>query len=568
MTLALRRTLLIVGLLAILGLTTTVQAFSDVPENHPYYPSINYVVEQGFMSGKADRFNPSTPVGRYDFFTAILKNLYPNYKESDTKLLFTDLGIRPPLYLQKAVETGLIENQRSAFYPDLFINRRDALIDIFRVRKINIDQEDSATRFLDVPDGELGQIVNRCVNINLLLPINENFFGFNRPLTRGELAQIIFILDNKDALSDNGMDPTTIDLSEAATNNEELFRLKLWSEVYQIINEEYLHNDKIDRNKLIYESLKGMVSALDDKYSEFWDPTTATEQTASLEGEIEGIGAFIAKTKDDKYLEIVAPIDNSPAAKAGLLPGDIITKVNNEDLEGLSLNDATAKVKGPKGTTVHLTIIRQGAIMQFDIVRDKVRIVDVKWEDKGNGVYYIRITQFTTNTSDAFNSAVTEIKQNGQVHGVVLDLRNNAGGLLDAAETVLSNFIPEQKPLLYVEYNNGEEVIPALKNQALVDIPVIVLVNKGSASASEIVAGALQDYKIAKLLGETTYGKGVVQEIISFIDGSALKITTAAWLTPLKHTIDKTGLTADIQLVDDESTERDEALDKALEILR
>ncbi|MBI5222534.1 MAG: S41 family peptidase, partial [Candidatus Magasanikbacteria bacterium] len=313
----------------------------------------------------------------------------------------------------------------------------------------------------------------------------------------------------------------------------------------------------------------------EDPYSMYFPPKQAEEFAEELSGEFEGIGAEIGIKEDQ--LVIIAPLAGSPAEKAGIKSGDKIYLIDGEETYGLALDKAVSKIRGPKGTAVKLTISHDGfeAVQEVTIVRDKIVVPTVTWEMKDNNIAYLRVSYFNDDTWGQFDKAIKEIKLKSP-KGIVLDLRSNPGGYLDTAISVASEWVKSGN-IVTEKFSAGmENDHAAIGTHRLVGMPTVVLVDEGSASGSEIVAGALQDYGVAKVIGMKTYGKGSVQDFEAFLDGSALKLTVALWYTPKGRQIDKEGITPDVvleKMVESATSTagvieyKDLGLDKAVELL-
>lgn len=317
---------------------------------------------------------------------------------------------------------------------------------------------------------------------------------------------------------------------------------------------------------MVYGAIKGMVSSLGDPYSQFMDPTDTKAFNEDLSGQIQGIGAEISQK--DNQIVIVAPIAGSPAEKAGLKAGDQIMAIDDQVTTNMSLDDAITKIRGAAGTKVKLLINRSGFSQpqEFTITCDVITIKSVQWEMKGN-IGYIQISQFDTDTSDLIKQATTELAAKNP-KGIVLDLRDDPGGYLNAAIDVSSLFMNRGVVVQEKSKDGHVEQLKTTLNSVFANTKVVVLINGGSASASEIVAGALRDARGAELVGENSFGKGSVQEIDNLPDGSALKITVAKWLTPDGSTIDKVGLKPDVGIgltAQDTAAGKDPQLDRALQ---
>ena len=330
-----------------------------------------------------------------------------------------------------------------------------------------------------------------------------------------------------------------------AVPNETYEGLKLFSDVLGIIQQDYA--EKKESKDLIYSAIKGMVKDL-DPHSSFLTPDEYKEMQIDTKGVFGGIGIKIG-LKDDE-LTVIAPIEDTPAYKAGILANDRIVKIGDKPTKGMSLDEAVKLMRGAKGTEVIIHIMREGfdKPKPFTIVRDIIKVQSVKSKTLEEGFGYVRITQFQDNTTVELEKALREIApKEGALKGLVLDLRNNPGGVLQEAVSV-SNVFLKSGLIVYTKGRAGSQdlVFNAEEAGTQPDYPMIVLVNGGSASASEIVAGALQDHKRAIVLGTTTFGKGSVQTIIPLSDGSAVRLTTSKYYTPAGRSIQATGIEPDI----------------------
>jgi len=342
-------------------------------------------------------------------------------------------------------------------------------------------------------------------------------------------------------------------------------------EAWNLIHQNFV-DQPVDDVALMRGAIDGMMQALGDQHSTYMDPEEYKQANEGLEGSYEGIGAYVDTTAD--YLTVTSPITGSPAEEAGLLPGDKIIGIDGEDMTGIDAELARRKVLGPAGTTVVLTIFREGEDAPFDvsIVRARIVIASAEGEMLEGNIAYLQVTTFGPNTMPELSAALQELMpQNPKA--IILDLRNNGGGYLQTSVEVTSQFIAEGV-VLYEQYGDGTrttyEVVPGgMATDS--DIPMIVLINEGSASASEIVAGALQDSGRAKLLGTVSYGKGSVQNWIPLSnENGAVRITIAKWLTPNENTIHEIGLTPDypVELTEeDRKADKDPQLDEAVRLL-
>lgn len=343
----------------------------------------------------------------------------------------------------------------------------------------------------------------------------------------------------------------------------------LFWDVWDTLKREYVDKEKLNEKEMFYGALKGMVESTGDPYTVFMDPKTAQEFAESFTGSFEGIGAEIGIRNE--IVTIISPLAGSPAEKAGLKAGDKIYAINGESTAGFSIEEAVRKIRGPKGTEVTLTISRDGMEKAEDIIikRDVIVIKSVKTELKDNKIFVIEVSSFNDDTRNLFEKAVNEaIKTNPK--GIVLDLRNNPGGYLETAVDIASEWIDKGIVVTEEFSSTNKNEFESRGRARLKDYPTVVLVNQGSASASEIVAGALQDYGKAKIIGMKTFGKGSVQTVDDFKDGSSIKITVAKWLTPQGHYINEQGIKPDIEVdmaEEDYNAGKDPQMEKAIEEL-
>ncbi len=350
-------------------------------------------------------------------------------------------------------------------------------------------------------------------------------------------------------------EPGTIAIGSAAkaAMDDAYRQLNLFGEVFERVRADYV--EKPDDSKLIESAINGMVSGL-DPHSSYMDPKSFRDMQVETTGEFGGLG--IEVTMEDGLIKVVAPIDETPAAKAGILANDLITQLDGEQVQGMTLNQAIEKMRGPVNTKIKLTIMRKGQDkpIEVSLTREVIRVRSVRSQVEGDDVGYIRMTQFTEQTTDGLKKAFTDISakvSNDKLKGYILDLRNNPGGLLDQAISVSSAFI-QRGEIVSTRGRNPEETqrFTAKGGDLSKGKPLIVLINGGSASASEIVAGALQDQKRATILGTRSFGKGSVQTIIPLgSENGALRLTTARYFTPSGRSIQAKGIVPDIEVLQD-----------------
>jgi carboxyl-terminal processing protease len=358
-------------------------------------------------------------------------------------------------------------------------------------------------------------------------------------------------------------------------NQEEAYKYKQvdfenFFKVWNIIKEDYLYKDDITDTQLFYGALAGSVASLNDPYSIFLDPQQAKEFENELEGNFEGIGAEIGLKND--ILTVISALPNTPAMKAGLMPKDQILAIDDFDTSYITLDYAISLIRGKSGTIVKLLIKRENEpeLLELKIERAQIEVESVTWKILNNNIAYIELNNFNQDTSQKFKKAINNILSYNP-KGVILDLRFNPGGYLQTAIDVASYWVEDG---LIVKEDYGDPAkdyeYNAKGKAKLKDLQTVVLINAGSASASEIVAGALQDYHLATLVGETSFGKGTIQDLSELDDGSIIKLTVARWLTPSGRLIEDNGIDPDIEVKltkEDYNNDQDPQLDKAIDII-
>ncbi len=375
------------------------------------------------------------------------------------------------------------------------------------------------------------------------------FFGYSQ---RPEIDKAVSVF-NKETLK-----PADVDFSP------------FWS-AWNKINEKYVAKDQLDSQKMVWGAIQGMVVSLGDPYSSFFPPEESKTFEENISGDFEGVGMEIAVRKG--ILIVVAPIKGTPAYNAGIKAGDKIIKIGDKSTIDMTSDEAAKLIRGPRGTQVVLSILRGDAetSMEFTITREVIEIPAIETETKQGGIFVIKLFNFSANSSSAFRGALRDFIDSGN-NKLILDLRNNPGGYLELAVDNASWFLPVGKVVVREKFSNGEEELHRSRGYDIFgNLPMIILVNEGSASASEIMAGALQEYGIAKLVGQKTFGKGSVQELIPVTPETSLKLTIAKWLTPNGRSISDEGLEPDYKVeLTDEDFEKglDPQMDKAVELLK
>lgn len=362
----------------------------------------------------------------------------------------------------------------------------------------------------------------------------------------------------------------------AVTGKEAQVDVGLMNEVLESIKKSYLKPEDIDSKKMSYGVAEGMVASLGDPYTAFYPPVNNVRSKEDLKGEFGGVGiqlGFVEKT-----LAVMSPIKDSPAMKAGVKAGDLILKIRdekkklNKDTSGISLEDAVDMIRGEKGSTVFLTTYREGSkeTKEIALVRDTINVPSTELEWVGGGkIALIRVNKFGEKTLPEWEEIVSEVQKNGG-KGVVLDLRNNPGGYLERAIDLASEFVPDGV-IVSQRDRQSTQSYKVMRRGNFIGMPVVVLINKGSASAAEILAGALKERLGVKLIGEKSFGKGTVQEVQELSGGAGLHITIAEWLLPSGKNIHHNGLDPDVEVkfvTDEKNSKADNQLDKAVEVLK
>lgn len=565
-------------------------SFSDVRGDHSYAGPIQYLQDYGIVDPTTTKFYPDKQITRGELYELVWKAA--GFKSDNTPIVdtgFTDVPVDSKYapYVKKAVDSGILK-KGGLFNTSERVNRIDALKYIFDVMGIGI------TRVFDKKDVTFKDLKNNSdwaplgkTALEFDIWTDKQRFNPKQKITRGEVAYFILKI-----ASQLGNSTQTIKVTDGITipviaqgstfiSNDEF---RVLDEVWNRVHDKFVFRDKIDDRKLIQGAISGMVDALGDKYSIFQGPSDAKNFTDSLSGEFEGIGISI-DTVDGKIV-IVSPIKGTPANEAGLKSNDIIVEVNKKSTEGLTLSDVANLVKGPAGTSVELLIDRAGVKITFNVTRKKIKLDAVTGEMKGNAGY-ISIRNFTSSSGVDFGNVLKDLLKKNPA-SIIIDLRDNPGGYLDASLLMLDKILSKKTRLAslvfakretaeeYLRDSVGQEgraeldpvkpevIFYSLGNGEIFNLPVKVLINGGSASASEIMTASLKENNKALVIGEKSFGKGTVQEIIDFTDGSFFKQTIGHWQTPKENNLTANPITPDITVVDNSKTTVDEVLDYAL----
>ena len=382
------------------------------------------------------------------------------------------------------------------------------------------------------------------------------------------LVTSTYILNNFDGVNGNS---TLSSLISNSNNDDEL--TKTLKGIEEIIDKYYLKD--VDEQKAIDGAIQGYIEALGDEYTEYIPADEMKEYTQDIMGNFVGIGIYMIQNTEENTIEVLSPIKDSPAEKAGILAGDIIVGVDGVNYTGDEIDTVANNIKGEEGTTVKIEIRRGEETLTFDIERAKVITNPVLSEKLENNIGYLQITSFDEGTAEDFKNKFNSLKDQ-EITSLIIDLRNNGGGIVEEALQIIDYIVPKGQEILITVDKDQKEEIEKSKDDVLIDMPIVVLVNEYSASASEIVAGALKDLNEATLVGKTTYGKGVIQQLLSLSNGAGLKVTVEEYYTPNRTKIDRVGIKPNEEVNLPETVtspltvtrEQDTQLQKAIEILK
>jgi len=563
------RTMLIV-LLSNMLIPLTQADFQDVDPNASYFPAINYYEKMKIVSGQADHlFHPNDPIKRIEFIKILMGKIDETEDLSYISIPYKDLSDTAwySPYIKMALKKGVIRGAEK-FEPTQPISRLEGIRYIYNYYK-NVPLPVTAPTLALYQDSHIAYKTNtefqveKALEDHLFTPVSSNSLGLMQTLTRGTAADLLY--QAKRAYQHTNETVATIDSYLFANVPPELKAIFL--DVYQKLHHDYLYRDMVDDTSLVYAALEGMVQGLKDPYSVFFPPEASQNFLETVQGDLEGIGAYVETVNGQ--ITIVSPLKDSPAEKAGILANDIIISIDGESTENMSLSQAVSKIRGPKGTTVTLEIQRKGfsTPLVIKVVRDAIKMNSVEYKTVGNNIAYFNIIQFIPTTPSEFTKLYQD-NVTSTPRGIIIDLRNNPGGYLDSALYFLGNFLKSNEIGVRIRTPENTQSIPSYGDGKLSTIPMVVLMNKGSASASEIVTAALKDYKRAIVIGEKSYGKGVVQQLFQFNNGSSLKLTVSEWLPPLSDSINKKGIAPDIEVPSDPTNKtNDVPLKKAIEQL-
>lgn len=543
---------------------TSFAAFIDTPKEHPQLKAIEALKKVGIIQGYGDgTFLPDKPITKVAFLKMLFRSAgynppTPGNYTTGYNDVPTDSWFAP--YVKKALELKLISSAK-LFYPEKHVSKLEALRLTFAVKGIPTPYEENVSPedlFLDIDtNSPFAYLAAAAKRNGIVSSTNPKIFGGYSPLTRAQAAELIYqtTFFEEDTRynnheSDNATDsnvPFYINFHEMDETSAQFFQnptfpilLDVWAKVHT----EYYDKEELNTDELMYGAIEGIMNKLEDKYTVFESPAGAEALSNFLNGELDGIGVQIQLI--DKQLVILRTMGGSPAQKAGLLNGDIITHIDQKDIHNLSLEEILTLLRGKEGTLVEISILRKGIPQILNVERQKIIFNSVESKLINNKIGYIYINQFIPNTVEDFERELQKLLV-ASPKGFIIDVRGNPGGYMNGAIDILNHFILKGKNLVSTRTTDGS-TSNFISNGLgeLENYPVMVLVDNQTASAAEILAAALQEHGIAKLVGTKTFGKGSVQKLYSYPDTSLLKISIAHWLTPDGKDIHNQGLTPDI----------------------
>lgn len=563
--------------------TATMAFYDDVGTEQAYYNEMRFLHDLGKLPNEPDNlFHPDDLINKAELYKLILV-FAGSEAAMEISLPYTDIPADSPYagYIQKAIDLKILKpyELNPEFNSDLSIAKNNALSTMFSALGIGtsyfFDKENFPFSDLS-PEASIAAVAEKAYEIGILEIDSPENFKMAKRITKAEAAHYLYKIYKYSPDASTGATIPTISVTlntDGHSYNEtekELIddaNFPTLLDVWSSLKNDYLYKDELKNKDLIYGAIKGMVEKVSDKYTVFQEPSAANNLISSLGGEYEGIGIVIEMIEEN--VTIISPFKNSPAELAGLQANDKIIKVNDEEVKGKTLDEVSTKIKGPKDSSVKITVDRDGKELSFDIIRKAISIKTAEGKVINSGskkIGYISIINFGDSTYDEFVKTVTDLKSQS-VDGFIIDLRNNPGGYLDIAVNIIGLFTDEIKTAVTLESvggdkqeykTNGNGLLKDYKNK------IVILINEGSASASEILAGALKDYGIAKLVGEKTFGKGSVQQLRQYGDNSIFKVTISQWLTPNGTNINGNGIEPDKVVKKGTDKTKDDQLDSAL----
>ena len=533
-----------------LFLQTSFASFQDIVPQSKFYDAIEYFsYKVPILSLEKKNFRPLDKVNRAEFFKLMIQSGNSDLKEDSFDIQYEDINGDEwyAKYIGRALELGIIDfnNNDPYFRPGETITRAEGIKYILDYYDIDSETvSDFEKDYFDVSEKDYFANDSQIAYMFELLPdYKSRHFNPYKALTRAETVNILYKLHQA------GFINTTLTPTDyTAIRNEDSYALFL--DVYDTILDEYIDKSSVNKNDLIYDAISGMVTSLADPYSTFMVPQDSQYFQESLSGSFDGIGVYLYY-EDGNYI-IQTPLKGSPAEKAGLKPNDIITHIDGTSISKLTFDNIIDMLRGPSGTDVTLTIKRNSILKDYTLTRALIDIPFVEGEVINN-VGVVHYYQFTSNSNYQFVNELNKILEKNP-KGLVLDLRNNPGGYLYSAQQLASRFLSENEPFISITTADGYSYNDVSYGPGdLSKYKVVILINEGTASASEIIALALKEKINATIVGTPSFGKAKIQEVISYKDGSSLKLSIAKWSSPNGISVEQNGIIPDIEILDESS---------------
>jgi len=540
-----------------------------------YSDAFDYLKSNNLLPSEMEtQFGGNEIITSHEFYAMILSYAGEDIaSQTEVDLPYTDVEKTEwyAKYIQTALDTELIRASayKPIFTPNRKLRKREIITKLFDTLGVGVNKffDKNDYPFTDMSKkGNFAPYAYQAYKMGIYEESRPNMVSAAKMVTKGEVANYLLAIDQYKK-SEGGEVTVTINNSSNSSSSGNTYTkaektlvedpgFEVMLDIWSTIQESYYYQDEIDNTEMIYEAVNGLVEYLDDPYTTFSTPAELST-AATLQSEYEGLGMSVEIV--DNELIIISPFRGSPAEEAGLKPNDVITEIDGTSTEGLTINEAVNKIKGPSGSKVSLTIKRDGTTLTFSVTRGHIfyKTAYVTFEESSQGTAaIINVVTFSEGTFKEFKAAAEEIiarqEEKGDIDGIVVDLRSNPGGYLNVAIDMLGLFFEDDKTVVVLEDSDGSRISYYSKEPGiLADYQnIAVLVNDGSASASEIFAGALQDWNKAEIIGTQSYGKGTVQELSFYNDGSTFKLTVSKWLTPKNHDINKKGVTPDQKVKD------------------
>lgn len=559
-------------LIAICAFITTIgnpnfanAAFTDVSTSNKYYKGISYLELQGALDA-AENFRPKDKLKKAEFFKILFELFGENGSNLTVSGNFKDVpeGSWFAPYVELGLKYGLVNTKQNKFEPESNLSKIQTLEYLFKMYGVAVAKIDKSSRtdlFKDVTGNHTYySLIKKAIDLEILEKNTTKLLEPYSPITRGEFSDLLFKFDQ---WYTNESGSKTGEISG-------ILKSDIFSDVWdRILKNFYLtQNAEIDEDVLFQAAVKGMLESLDDPYTTFITGNASNQFVTNLTGNFQGIGVYLVQDEKTGKVYVTDFVNNSHAYELGMKVGDIIEEVEEVEISQLAYEEIISRIKGPAGTTVKIKIRRGTQTQTFNVERRALSLTLESAEVLDEDIWYLDINLFSSTSFVDVKKLLDELKsEEPYPEGIVIDLRSNSGGYLNSAISIAGHFIPNSKPIVQLDYGYYKEEIINSGVGEYYGIPLFVLIDQYSASASEILAAALQEEGDATLIGKTTFGKGTAQQLVQYWDGSILKLTIAQWLTPSGATIEDVGVTPDIT-VNGKSKNTDLWLQQVYEELR